>query len=308
MNETQIENPTVAEDEAAMLAEFEKLSAENSGLDPHQEQTEPAPSTEGVVTSEAVETTKPAEKADKTEPTDTPRARNLGGLSTSELIALVANPDVSAEEKTRAVEIRLKREENSRAGRERVKSRAEPFREASRKIEENFKGLEADFPEIASRMKPVTELAQTLANQASEQDAIAEREHAQARIADTFPGFLDVVRSKEFPQWLGNQSDDVKRAFQQGGVDGAYDVLARYEDHVVSTHGSSPFVPQSQAAPAPAAPSLEEKAAQIRERRQKLLQQAPVTPSRARGETNVMPALDDFDSSFEYFAKREKRA
>lgn len=264
----------------------------NAGLDeirekdspspqPKTEQTEPAPSNEGVVVSESAKTTEPETKTEA----KPPEQKRLGGLSTDELLQRVKespnDPDT-----LRALEIRLKRLDSQATPRRERNKSAQTAAVAANEVQAALKGLNDDFPEIASRLAPVGKFAEAIARPMIEAE---EREQVQADetvVESAFPGF-NKLRAPGGPldSWLKSQPYSVREQATQGGVAGAMLVLEQYEQHVIAEGKPSPFAPPVPVPPAPAAPpafDVNQKAAQIKADREKRLQAASAVPSGAR--------------------------
>lgn len=251
---------------------------------PEPKDTEPAPSTEGVVTSGPQETT-PAEPA----PAEQPKAAhvNLGGLSTPELLQRVKDapndPDTM-----RALEIRLKRlDSQARPTRERSKA-VQAAATAAKKVREATDKARTDYPELAETFfEPFSEFADTIAQPMIEAEERAGVQSDEAVIEDAFPGF-NKLRAPGSPlaQWLQSQPRSVQEQATMGGVSGGMLVLEQYEQHELANGRPSPFAP-----PAPATqPSVTPtptfdpaaKAAQIKAEREKRLTAASTVPNGAR--------------------------
>ena len=277
-----------AADDADFAAGFAQLADKPPEDDPATTEPAAAPSTEGVVTSEADEPT-----PDENKPA--PRV-NLGGLSTDEILALVPEGDAR-----RAVELRLRRMEKQAP---RSNKALADIETAGANVRASIKQLENDYPDIAAGLAPMTDFVDKVAvplRQAEQQAALSQ---AQATVEKTFPGFMQVVGNEEFPKWLQTQSSDVQRDFSGGGTEGAFNVLSAYESHVTNLGRPTPFAPSPLPAPAAPAADLQSKAAQILEKRNRLLANNAAVPSGGRGAASLNTASrDDFDAGFE-LAKR----
>ena len=252
-----------------------------------------APSTEGVVTSGAEKTEAPVVE---TVAAEAPK-RNLGRLSTDELLELVRNGDPDA---PRAIELRLRRNDNNTQPKRNSKALDDIERNGAA-VKAGISKLEQDFPEIAAGLAPVTAFVDSVAAPLREVDRAAALEESRARVEQTFPGFVQVVSKEEFPRWLKEQPEDVRRDFASGGIDGAINVLDAYDTHIQSQGKPSPFAPQPAAnsAPEPSAPDKAAKAAQIILRRQQALKTAASVPTGARNASSIPAARDDFDAGYE---------
>lgn len=247
---------------------------------PGQDEPEAAPSTEGVVTSEKPEEAPEAPK------------RNLGRLSTDELLAMVASGDPDA---PRAIELRLRRNENQ------PKRQNRELEELERKgaaVKNGIKGLHDDFPEIAARLAPINDFVEATTAPLREAERQLANDESMAKIERSFPGFVPVARSSEFMNWLQNQQQDVKHDFQHGGNDGAINVLDAFDTHVRAQGKPSPFAPLAASAPAYAAPDKAAKAAQIVERRAQTLRNSASVPTGARNASAMLTEQSEYDAGF----------
>jgi len=230
---------------------------------PHQEEPKAAPSTEGVVTSGAPETEA------------VPR-RNLGRLSTDELLAMVSAGDPDA---PRAIELRLRRNEHQP---KRQNKALQDLEQRGAAVKQGIEQLKQDYPDIAAGLAPMNDFVDATTAPLREAERQLEATQAEAKIEKVFPGFVSVARSPELMEWLREQPDDVKHDFQTGGVDGAINVLDAFDTHVQSQGKPSPFAPLEATAPAVAAPDKAARAAQIVERRAQALKSSAAVPSGSR--------------------------
>lgn len=267
--ETTIEQPVVEDAAASWDQGVKALEPVKDDPPPQQTEQEAAPSTEGVVTSEAPKTEQP-----KTE--EAPK-RNLGRLSTDELLAMVASGDPDA---PRAIELRLRRNENQP---KRQNKELADLEQRGAAAKQGIDRLAEDYPDIAAGLAPMKDFVDATTAPLREAERQFEAAQAEAKIEKVFPGFVSVARSPELMEWLRTQPDDVKHDFQRGGVDGAINVLDAFDTHVKAQGKPSPFAPpESAPAPAPAAPDKAARAAQIVERRQQILKNSAAIPSGAR--------------------------
>lgn len=284
---TETQDTPVIDPAAEWAAGVTELQEKDSPP-PEPKDTEAAPSTEGVVTSEAQETTSTEPANTPATPIEQPKAAhvNLGGLSTPELLQRVKDapndPDTM-----RALEIRLKRLD-SQAGprRERNKS-AQTAATAANEVRAALTGLRDDYPELAERLAPIGKLAEAVTKPMLEAEERADVQADEAVIEDAFPGF-NKLRAPGSPlaQWLQSQPRSVQEQATMGGVSGGMLVLEQYEQHELANGRPSPFAP-----PAPATqPSVTPtptfdpaaKAAQIKAEREKRLTAASTVPNGAR--------------------------
>ena len=251
---------------------------------PPKQETEQtaAPSTEGVVTTgaEKTEPEKPAEA-------ETQKRRALNELKNDEILAMLKSGDPDAQ---RAVELRLKRLERTQRPPSKALAQME---EKGRAVSAGLDRIATDYPDIAAGLAPMKEFVETVQVPLREAEQQAAIQEAQAHIEKMFPNFVQVVSNEQFPAWLKTQSQDVQRAFAGGGTDGAFVVLDAYDTYVINQGKPSPFAPQPSSAPAPAAPDLQAKAAQIIERRQQALKSSAAVPTGSR----AINTDDDLDPS-----------
>ncbi|TXH15303.1 MAG: hypothetical protein E6R03_07415 [Hyphomicrobiaceae bacterium] len=249
------------------------------------EQTEqPAPSSEGVVVS-GVDEPKPTEPAKQEEPKKEEQQKPLGGLSTDELLERLKSQP-SDPDTYRALEIRLKRLDSQAKPRRERNQNAQAAMQAATEVQAAIKGLNDDYPELATRLAPVGKLAEVVTKPIVEAEDAAQREADEALVESAFPGFNALrVPNGPLAQWLKAQPQSVQEQASLGGVAGAMEVLEKYEQHVIATGKPSPFAPQQKSAPAPAAPDPKELADRIRADREKRLKAATAIP-----QTAVKPA------------------
>ena len=266
-------------EQTAEQVDADLANAFQQGIDdimpPPQDEPEAAPSPEGVVTSEAPETE------------DAPR-RNLGRLSTDELLAMVSAGDPDA---PRAIELRLRRNEHQP---KRQNKALEALEQRGAAVKQGIRSLAQDYPDIAANLAPMNDFVDATTAPLREAERQLEATQAEAKIEKVFPNFVSVARSPELMSWLQQQPQDVKHDFQHGGVDGAINVLDAFDTHVQSQGKPSPFAPLEATAPAYAGPDKAARAAQIVERRAQALKSSAAVPSGSRAVN-----LDiDSDSSY----------
>lgn len=267
---------TPEQDDADLVKAFQQGIDDITVTEPPDTKDEAAPSTEGVVTSGADEAQKESPKA------EAPK-RNLGRLSTDELLAMVAAGDPDA---PRAIELRLRRHENQP---KRTNKALADLEQRGAAAKQGIDKLTQDYPDIAAGLAPMKDFVDATTAPLREAERQLANDESMARIEQSFPGFVPVARGSEFMGWLKDQPDDVKHDFQHGGNDGAINVLDAFDTHVRSQGKPSPFAPPEPAAPAPAAPDKAAKAAQIVERRAQALKSSAAVPSGSRAITTDNP-------------------
>lgn len=253
----------------------------NTPPDDQATNTEAAPSTEGVVTSGAQESSGNVAKQDAPEQ----KPVNLGGLSTNELLQRVKESPTDPDT-LRALEIRLKRlDSQARPQRERSQ-KAQRAAAAADEVRTAVSGLKDDYPELANRLAPFSKLAEVVTQPIIEADAEEQNKADEAIIEDAFPGF-NKLRSPDSPlaAWLKTQPASVQEQATRGGVAGGMAVLEQFERYEIANGRPSPFAPPAPATPpAPVAPAFDPaaEAARIKAERDKRLQSAAAVPNSSR--------------------------
>lgn len=245
VGEVKTQEPTAQEAWDAGLKEL------SPPPDPKPQDTPPAPSNEGVVVSGDKKPDTPSEAKPDEKPAV--EQKRLGGLSTDELMERVRN-DPTNPDTIRALEIRLKRLDSQAKPRRERNQNAQAAAQAATEVQAAIKGLGDDYPELATRLAPVSKLAEVVTRPIVDAENRAQAESDEALVESAFPGF-NKVRGSGGPldQWLKTQPHDVQDQARNGGVAGAMAVLEAYEQYEIASGRQSPFAPQQQApAPKPA--------------------------------------------------------
>jgi len=272
--------------------------------DDQAQNTEAAPSTEGVVTSGDQESSGNVAGQEAAAPVAAPAPEqkpvNLGGLSTNELLQRIKESPTDPDT-LRALEIRLKRlDSQARPQRERSQNARQAAAVAD-EVRTAVIGLKDDYPELANRLAPFSKLAEVATKPIIEADAHEQNKADEAVIEDAFPGF-NKLRSPDSPlaAWLKTQPASVQEQATQGGVAGGMAVLEQFERYEIANGRPSPFAPPAPATPpaAAAAPAFDPaaEAARIKAERERRLNSAAAIPNAARA--SIKPPEGDFDAGF----------
>lgn len=261
-------------------------------IQPPQEQ-DAAPSTEGVVTSEADEPAEqPEEKPASTE--DAPaeakaeqKPVNLGALSTKELLQRVRdNPTDPAT--LRAMDIRIARLEASDRPRRQRSKEAMAAEEAIAGTKAALTKMRPDYPEFAEHLETFSKAIEVTASTVIAADDREQLEADLAAVDAAFPGYrkLREEGSPQLAQWIARQPPEIQQLAQKVDVPSAMKLLERFELDEYAAGRSSPFAPPAPSAPVQPAFDVAAEAARIKADREARIKAAAAVPSTARAINN----------------------
>lgn len=265
--------------EAASGDEFETAFAEFANTE--------APAEESVED----ETPEPEAPADESEP-----GQADPSPSVEELMAELERTRKSAQD----FEHRFKSEVGRQAAYQRqinelktqLQASPNPTKAEQRRLSERMEKIAEDFPELAQAFQE--ELEEAIGTVRKEVDShlqpIRQREQEahyqleEQRVAEAYPDFQDIVRSTEFQSWFSEQPEAVRNLATSPLAQDALAVLDYYT-------GGTRFRQEPNA-----------QVQQVQARRQAAMQRN--TSVRSTAPAPVTDAPDDFESAFNYYAKR----
>ena len=182
--------------------------------------------------------------------------------------------------------------------------------------EESWANLEEDYPEIAGAINKRFEAQQAQVDTAlapvikkQQNDAAVQAETAQTEsydeVAKTFPTWQDAVKTKDFTDWMDSQPPGIQSLASSDDTRDASSLINLYDDHRVDSGQKS-----LRADPIPDdGSSVDTKANEVARRRERQLEDGTALPSRsARIVTDDETGEDEFERSFNAFAKRKAAA
>jgi len=266
--------------------------------DDQAENTEAAPSTEGVVTSEADKAAgsvagqeQPPVEATEQKPV------NLGALSTKELLQRVRdNPTDPAT--LRAMDIRIARLEASDRPRRQRSKEAVAAEEAIAGTKAALTKMRPDYPEFAEHLETFSKAIEVTASTVIAADDREQLEADLTAVDAAFPGYRKLREEgcPQLAQWIARQPPEIQQLAQKVDVPSAMQLLERFELDEYAAGRPSPFAPPAPSAPVQPAFDVAAEAARIKADREKRLSSAAAVPNAARA--SIKPPDDDFDAGF----------
>lgn len=143
------------------------------------------------------------------------------------------------------------------------------------------KGIEARFAETANHQQQELAMLRDQLNEMRERDQVSYKEAQYQILEQQHPDWRDVANSTEFGEWLQQQPKPVQTLVEsEDAADAAY-LLNLYKPRVDPVDNSD-----------------------IKQRRERRLKQAQTVPQRGGRVRSNLPAEDDYEASFDYFANQ----
>lgn len=145
-----------------------------------------------------------------------------------------------------------------------------------------------EFPEIPELVRRET---QPLRQEIEQLRAEKQRAEETARLAQKHADWVEVVNSQEFAGWIGQQPDHVRAMMDSNSAAEADWLLSTFKTVTGYGKASEPD-PEPEAVP------------ELKQKRERQLQQAQTLPRRGARKTGDAPPEDDFEAAFNFFADK----